>query len=161
MEINEIPAYQIKQTSDELKARQVEAEKIISLLGKDDFNIALVVKGKEFSSEELAESHAVVVHVMPGFLDADDESDNIDLIYLSKEDGLSDEEMCGALAFATVKAFIKSSEAMAKRDGTDAEFENINYDEVVDAVMEKIGEVVVKQSLRDCLWDLFDFDKED
>ena len=113
------------------------------------------------TSEELAESQAVVVHVMPGFLDADDESDNIDLIYLSKEDGLSDEEMCGALAFATVKAFIKSSEAMAKRDGADAEFENINYDEIVDAVMEKIGEVVVKQSLRDCLRDLFDFDKED
>ena len=55
LEIVEIPAYQIKQTSDELKARQVEAEKILSLLGKDDYNIALVVKGKEFSSEEIAE----------------------------------------------------------------------------------------------------------
>ena len=98
---------------------------------------------------------------MPGFLDVDDERDNIDLIYLSKETGLSNEEMCGALAFATVKAFISAAEEMAKETGVDAEFENINYDEVVDAVMEKIGEVVVKQSLRDCLRDLFDFDEED
>jgi len=55
LEIAEIQAYQIKQPADELKARQVEAEKILSLLGKDDYNIALVVKGKELSSEELAE----------------------------------------------------------------------------------------------------------
>lgn len=124
-------------------------------------NASMKFIGEGPAPEQLAESQAVVVHVMPGFLNADDESDNIDLIYLSKEDGLTDEEMCGALAFATVKAFIKSSEAMAKRDGTDAEIENINYDEVVDAVMEKIGEVIVKQSLRDCLRDLFDFDEED
>jgi len=54
LDIIEIPAYQIKQPSDELKARQVEGEKILSLIGKDDFSIALVVKGKELSSEELS-----------------------------------------------------------------------------------------------------------
>ena len=55
VEIAEIPAYQIKQPSDELKARQTEAEKILSLIGKDDYSIALVIKGNALSSEELAE----------------------------------------------------------------------------------------------------------
>ncbi len=55
LEINEVPAYQIKQIADEVKARQVEAEKILSLIGKDDFTISLVVKGRELSSEQLAE----------------------------------------------------------------------------------------------------------
>lgn len=54
LETIEIPAYQIKQPSDELKARQVEGEKILGLIGKDDYSIALVVKGKELSSEELS-----------------------------------------------------------------------------------------------------------
>ena len=55
LEITEIPAYQIKQYSDEEKARQIEAEKIKSHIGKDDYNIALVIKGNALSSEELAE----------------------------------------------------------------------------------------------------------
>ena len=54
LDIVEIPAYQIKQQADELKARQVEGEKILSLIGKDDFSVALVVKGRELSSEELS-----------------------------------------------------------------------------------------------------------
>lgn len=54
LETIEIPAYQIKQPADELKARQVEGEKILGLIGKDDYSIALVVKGKELSSEDLS-----------------------------------------------------------------------------------------------------------
>ena len=55
VEIIEIPAYQIKQQSDELKARETEAEKILGNIGKDDYSIALVIKGNELSSEELAQ----------------------------------------------------------------------------------------------------------
>ena len=55
LEVAEIPAYQIKQPADELKARQVEAEKILSLIGKDDYSIALVIKGNAISSEGLAQ----------------------------------------------------------------------------------------------------------
>ncbi|MCR4880859.1 MAG: 23S rRNA (pseudouridine(1915)-N(3))-methyltransferase RlmH [bacterium] len=55
LEILEVPAYQIKQQADELKARQVEAEKILGLIGKDDYSIALVIKGNAISSEGLAQ----------------------------------------------------------------------------------------------------------
>ena len=55
VEIIEIPAYQIKQQSDELKARETEAEKILGNIGKDDYSIALVIKGNALSSEELAQ----------------------------------------------------------------------------------------------------------
>ena len=65
METIEIPAYQIKQPSDELKARQVEGEKILGLIGKDDYSIALVVKGKELSSEELRALRAALAKSGP------------------------------------------------------------------------------------------------
>ena len=55
VEITEIPACQIKQQSDELKAREAEAEKILGNIGKDDYSIALVIKGNALSSEELAQ----------------------------------------------------------------------------------------------------------
>lgn len=55
LEVTEISAYQIKQQADELKARQVEAEKILDLIGKDDYSIALVIKGDAISSEGLAQ----------------------------------------------------------------------------------------------------------
>lgn len=55
LEIVEIPAYQIKQVSDEAKARDIEAEKIIGYIDRDDYNIALVIKGLSLSSEELAQ----------------------------------------------------------------------------------------------------------
>lgn len=54
IEITEIPAYQIKSASDELKARQNEASKILSKISKDDYTIALVIEGKMLSSVELA-----------------------------------------------------------------------------------------------------------
>lgn len=54
LETIEIGAYPIKQPSDEAKARKLEGEKILSLIGKDDFSIALVIKGNAISSEELA-----------------------------------------------------------------------------------------------------------
>jgi len=55
LEITEIPAYTIKQPADEIKARKAEAEKIISHINKDDYTIALVIKGSTLSSEELAQ----------------------------------------------------------------------------------------------------------
>ena len=55
LETTEVQAFQIKQTSDELKARQSEAQKILGLISKDDYTIALVIKGKELSSEDLAQ----------------------------------------------------------------------------------------------------------
>jgi len=55
LETIEVQAFQIKNLSDELKARQTEALKILSFIGKDDFTIALAIKGKELSSEELAQ----------------------------------------------------------------------------------------------------------
>ena len=55
LETVEIGAYPIKQTSDEAKARKIEGEKILSLIGKDDYSIALVIKGNALSSEELAD----------------------------------------------------------------------------------------------------------
>ena len=54
LETTEVQAFQIKQPSDELKARQTEAQKILALIDKDDYTIALVIKGKELSSEDLA-----------------------------------------------------------------------------------------------------------
>ncbi len=54
LETTEVQAFQIKQPSDELKARQTEAQKILAFIDKDDYNIALVIKGKELSSEDLA-----------------------------------------------------------------------------------------------------------
>lgn len=55
LETIEIPAYQIKTVADELKARQTEAQKILSYISQGDYTIALAIKGKEFSSEDLAE----------------------------------------------------------------------------------------------------------
>ena len=55
LEIIEVQAFQIKTQSDELKARQTEAQKILSLISKDDYTIALAIQGKELSSEGLAE----------------------------------------------------------------------------------------------------------
>ncbi len=55
LEIQEVPAYQIKQPSDEAKARITEAEKILSYIGQNDYSIALVIKGNALSSEELAQ----------------------------------------------------------------------------------------------------------
>lgn len=55
LEIIEVQAFQIKTQADELKARQTEAQKILSLIGKDDFTIALAIAGKELSSEGLAQ----------------------------------------------------------------------------------------------------------
>ena len=55
LETIEIPAYQIKTLADELKARQTEAQKILSYISQDDFTIALAINGKELSSEALAE----------------------------------------------------------------------------------------------------------
>ena len=54
LEIIEVQAFQIKNQADELKARQTEAEKILSYVGKDDYTIALAIQGKNLSSEELA-----------------------------------------------------------------------------------------------------------
>lgn len=58
LEILEIQAYPIKNVSDELKARQVEAEKILSHIGQNDYTIALAINGKELSSEGLAAKFA-------------------------------------------------------------------------------------------------------
>ena len=55
LEIIEVQAFQIKTQADELKARQTEAEKILSYIGKDDYTIALAIQGKELSSEGLAQ----------------------------------------------------------------------------------------------------------
>jgi len=55
LEIIEVQAFQIKTQADELKARQTEAEKILSYIGKDDYTIALAIQGKELSSEDLAQ----------------------------------------------------------------------------------------------------------
>ena len=55
LEIIEVQAFQIKNQADELKARQTEAEKILSYIGKDDYTIALAIQGKELSSEDLAQ----------------------------------------------------------------------------------------------------------
>lgn len=54
-EVAEVPSHQIKQPADEAKARQIEAEKILSYIGQNDYSIALVIKGNALSSEELAQ----------------------------------------------------------------------------------------------------------
>lgn len=60
LEIIEVQAFQIKNLADELKARQTEAQKILSLIGKDDYTIALAIQGKELSSEGLAQKFSTL-----------------------------------------------------------------------------------------------------
>ena len=60
LEIIEVQAFQIKNLADELKARQTEAQKILSLIGKDDYTIALAIQGKELSPEGLAQKFSTL-----------------------------------------------------------------------------------------------------
>lgn len=105
--------------------------------------------GETPSVEELEKSHAVVVHIMPGFLESDDEEENIDRLYVSVEKGVSHEELVGALAFACVKSIVD----FVDKNADEVNF-NINYDSIVDEMIEGIMKAIVRQSLLDAFKDL-------
>lgn len=54
VKILEIQAEKLRNEFDEKRARKIEAERILSLLDKDDFNIGLFIEGKQLSSVEFS-----------------------------------------------------------------------------------------------------------
>ena len=55
VKIKEINAEKLKNEYDEKRAREIEGDKILSLINQDDFNIGLFIEGTQLSSIELAD----------------------------------------------------------------------------------------------------------
>ena len=55
VKIKEINAEKLKNEYDEKRAREIEGDKILSLINQDDFNIGLFVEGKQLSSVEFGQ----------------------------------------------------------------------------------------------------------
>ena len=123
-------------------------------------NTTMKFMGECPTPEQLANSHSVVVHIMPGFLDEDGKQVNADKIYISHEEDLADEEVCGALGFALAKAFVQSAENMAEEEDINERLDDVDYDEVVDETMNRCAAVIAKQMFMNSLGNLFSLDDE-
>ena len=55
IKVKEVPAEKLKNEYDEKRARETEAEKILSLINEGDFNIGLFIEGKQLSSVEFSQ----------------------------------------------------------------------------------------------------------
>ncbi len=55
IKIIEIQAEKLRNEYDEKRAREIEGERILSLLNKEDFNIGLFIEGRQLSSVEFSE----------------------------------------------------------------------------------------------------------
>ena len=73
VKILEIPAEKLRNEYDEKRAREIEADKILSFINKDDFNIGLFIDGIQLSSvdfaakiKELSSSGAIKINFIIG-----------------------------------------------------------------------------------------------